>query len=115
MQDGGVGLVSTATKVNKMKIGQTAENPPLRADTGNKAIATRSPAPTKSGEGATISLSALSSQLAALESNMAASGHFDAARVEAIKAAIAIGQFKVNAGAVADKLIYSVRELITQR
>ena len=38
---------------------------------------------------------------------------FDAKRVEAIKAAISSGQFKVNPEAIADKLIDSVGQLLT--
>ncbi len=38
---------------------------------------------------------------------------FDAKRVEAIKAAISSGSFKVNADAVAGKLIDSVNQLLT--
>ncbi len=38
---------------------------------------------------------------------------FDSQRVEAIKAAISAGQFKVDPEAVADKLIASVGQLLT--
>ncbi len=38
---------------------------------------------------------------------------FDAHRVEAIKAAISAGHFKVNPEAIADKLIHSVGQLLT--
>ncbi|MGI9026444.1 MAG: flagellar biosynthesis anti-sigma factor FlgM [Burkholderiaceae bacterium] len=38
---------------------------------------------------------------------------FDAQRVEAIKAAISAGHFKVNPEAIADKLIDSVGQLLT--
>lgn len=60
----------------------------------------------------TIRISDLSSQLAALENRFAAGGVFDAARVEAIKAAMREGRFTVNPEAVADKLLASVRELL---
>jgi negative regulator of flagellin synthesis FlgM len=40
---------------------------------------------------------------------------FDAQRVEAIKAAISTGQFKVNPEAVADKVIDSASQLLGKR
>ena len=64
------------------------------------------------GAADTISISDLSSQLAALENRAAADGAFDASRVDAIKAAMSEGRFKVNPEAVADKLLDSVRELL---
>ena len=60
----------------------------------------------------TIRISDLSSQLAALESRISSGGAFDASRVENIKNAMREGRFKVNAEAVADKLLDSVRELL---
>jgi negative regulator of flagellin synthesis FlgM len=60
----------------------------------------------------TIRISDLSNQLAGLESRFAADGSFDAARVEAIKTAMREGRFAVNADAVAEKLLDSVRELL---
>ncbi len=59
-----------------------------------------------------VHLSSLSSQLQALESKFASSGLVDAGRVEEIKQAISDGRFTVNAGAVADRLLETVRELI---
>ena len=74
-------------------------------------------APAKSVPGApaaseTIRISDLSSQLAAIESRISSDGAFDASRVEKIKDAMREGRFKVNAEAVADKLLDSVRELL---
>jgi negative regulator of flagellin synthesis FlgM len=63
--------------------------------------------------GAKVSLSNLSSELHSLESQLREpGGGFDAARVDAIKSAMRAGRFQVNAEAVADKLVASVRELI---
>lgn len=59
----------------------------------------------------TVKLSGLSRSLQA----GAAETTFDAAKVEAIKAAIADGSFKVDTGKVADKLIASVGELLARR
>lgn len=59
----------------------------------------------------TVKLSGLSRSLQAGSAEPA----FDAAKVEAIKAAIADGTFKVDTGKVADKLIASVGELLARR
>ena len=60
----------------------------------------------------TIRISDLSSQLAALENRFSTDDAFDASRVDAIKDAMREGRFKVNADAVADKLLASVHELL---
>lgn len=64
--------------------------------------------------GASVNVN-LSSQLQALTENMAGSEVFDTQKVEEIKAAIADGQFKVDAGKVADSLIETVRGLIQKQ
>jgi negative regulator of flagellin synthesis FlgM len=56
----------------------------------------------------------LSSQAKALSST-ATGGVFDTKKVEEIKAAIASGQFQVDAGKIADGLIDSVRDMIQKR
>lgn len=63
------------------------------------------------GDGPAIRLSELSSQLHKLEARLSSEPGFDAARVEQIKAAIRDGSYQVNAEAVADKVIQSIREL----
>ena len=55
-----------------------------------------------------VQLSSLASQLLATESD----SPFDAGRVGEIKQAIAEGRFSINAGAIADRLITSARELV---
>ena len=67
-------------------------------------------ASTKKAESASdeVELSSLASQLAASDSEPA----FDAGRVAEIKQAIAEGKFSINAGAIADRLIASARELV---
>ena len=59
-----------------------------------------------------VHLSSLSSQLQAIESNLANSGVVDRARVEEIKQAISDGRFKVNPEVIADRLLQTVRDLI---
>ena len=57
-------------------------------------------------------LDELSRQLHAFETLLSQVEGFDAARVEAIKAAIRSGNFRVDSEVVADRLIASVRELL---
>ena len=59
-----------------------------------------------------VQFSALSAQLSATSDG---SQSFDAARVSEIKQAIAEGRFTINAGAIADRLINSARELINSQ
>ena len=68
-----------------------------------------------SGGGDQVQLSQLSSQLQALESNMADSPVVDAARVAEIRQAIADGLFRVNPDVVADHLLETARELLRSR
>ncbi len=63
------------------------------------------------GQGDSVQISDLSSRLSAIES--ASDGAFDASRVDAIKGAIRDGSLKVNPEVVADRLIASVRELLS--
>ncbi len=57
-------------------------------------------------------------QLSGLASQLKASGEaptFDAGRVSEIKQAISEGRFTINAGAIADRLISSARELVNSQ
>ena len=62
--------------------------------------------------GVSVELSGLSSQLQALDAQVASGEVVDAARVAEIKQAISEGRFKVNPDVVADRLLQTVRELI---
>lgn len=98
-----------------MKI--TSTNEPLRPDRivpagdgrtaatkGNDAVA----------ETEKVQLSDLASRLSQLETQFGQSD-FDAKKVEEVRQAIAEGRFKVNADAVADKLLSSVAELLGKK
>lgn len=61
-----------------------------------------------------VSLSDLSAQMHELEARLSTEPSFDSARVEKMKDAIRSGDYKVNAEAVADGLINSVRQLLQQ-
>ena len=59
-----------------------------------------------------VALSALSSQLQKIESSQASAPPVDIARVAEIRQAIAQGNFKIDAGKIADGLIESVRQML---
>jgi negative regulator of flagellin synthesis FlgM len=65
--------------------------------------------------GEKVKLSPLSTQLKQAEASLKNVPVVDKARVEEIKQAIAEGKFKVNAEVVADKLIDTVKELLSTR
>jgi len=98
-----------------MKITSTSE--PLRTD----RVSAPNDARTSSARGTEpvaeterVQLSDLGSKLSQLESQFGGSD-FDVKKVEEIRNAIAEGRFKVNAGAVADKLLSSVSDLLGKK
>lgn len=62
-----------------------------------------------------VTLSPMSSQIQSLEKKVASETVFDAEKVEAIKSAIAGGQFTVNSEKVADGLIQTVKDLLSTK
>ena len=69
-------------------------------------------ADTSSPVDSSVSLSAVSSHMKAIEQGFANTPVVNAARVAELKQAISDGHFKVDAGKVADKLISSVRDML---
>ncbi|NTV10285.1 MAG: flagellar biosynthesis anti-sigma factor FlgM [Zoogloea sp.] len=65
------------------------------------------------GEGDTVQLSSLSGHLQQMGQAMSNAPVVDRAKVDEIKQAISSGQFKVDAGKVADGLIKSVRDMLS--
>lgn len=65
---------------------------------------------TDAGSAAEVHLSSLAAQLQSTNETST----FDAARVAEIKQAITDGQFTINAGAIADRLIASAKELVNK-
>lgn len=63
---------------------------------------------TSSANQDSVQLSVASAQLSATDDEQS----FDAARVAEIKQAISDGRFTINAGAIADRLIASARQLV---
>ena len=100
-----------------MKIGHPADKPvaagtPAAVDPA-KAGPAQAGAPAAAAAADPSATVALSSTAATLLSGGAA-GEFDAEKVARMSAAIASGEFKVNAEAIADKLIANAQELLVK-
>ena len=101
-----------------MKIGNPADKPPVAAPVGRDnatAASSKAGAPAAAAEAA-ASASAkieLSSTAASLLSG-GTSNEFDADKVARLSQAIGNGTFKVDANAIADKLIANAQELLTK-
>jgi len=98
-----------------MKITNTSE--PLRPDrvsapNDSRTSTVRGTEPVAETE--RVQLSDLGAKLSQLENQFSGSD-FDVKKVEEIRNAIAEGRFKVNADAVADKLLSSVSELLGKK
>jgi negative regulator of flagellin synthesis FlgM len=63
--------------------------------------------------GTSVHLGSSTAQLRSMESTIASTPVVDAHKVAEIKQAITEGRFQVNSGVVADRLIDTVRDLIT--
>ncbi len=99
----------------KSKVGVGVDKTLLEKTTSNAAKATKE----KSGvagqtAGENVTLSSFSAQIKSIE-NEATAGVFDSDKVDAIKAAISSGQFKVDSEKVADGLIQTVKDLLTSK
>ncbi len=86
-------IESTTKPVGDLRLKET------RAPTANKTASVASDE---------VQLSPLSAQLSSSDGEQS----FDAARVSEIKQAISDGRFTINAGAIADRLIASAKELV---
>lgn len=62
-----------------------------------------------------VTLSPMAAKLQSLEAKVAATNVFDTEKVDAIKSAIAGGKFSVSSEKVADGLIETVKDLLTNR
>jgi negative regulator of flagellin synthesis FlgM len=87
-------------------VGETTSRNPALRNTGNTA-------PAADNGGTSVHLGTTTAQLRSLESSIASATVVDIHKVAEIKQAISDGRFQVNSGVVADKLISTVRELIT--
>lgn len=97
-----------------MKIGSSFDARRPGDLTGSKPATTQAKRTEAQSEpAADVRLSDLSTKLADLEARLAGTEAFDVKRIDEIKQAISEGRFKVNAEAVADKLIANVQEMLT--
>lgn len=60
-----------------------------------------------------VTLSTLASQMKTLEAKVASAEVFDAQKVDAIKSAIASGQFSVDSEKIAEGLVASVKDFLS--
>lgn len=87
------------------QIGELATRPGNARPTGGSESGTN--------QGTRVDLGATTSQLRALEKQVAGAPAVNTAKVDEIKQAISEGRFQVNSGAVADSLINTVKDLIS--
>lgn len=100
-------ITDTIKNIASLSVGTTTTN----STKGSEQVTS---APT-GNTGAKVTLSPLSSQLQALQAQISTTGAFDAKKVEAIKLAIADGQFQVDSSKIANELIASVKDLLQSR
>lgn len=100
----------------KSKLGVAGDKTLIEKTTSKSAQASKdkSAAVGHAAGGESVTLSSLSAQVKSIEAE-ATAGVFDANKVEAIKAAISSGQFKVDSEKVADGLIQTVKDLLTTK
>jgi len=97
-----------------MKIDKTTPTLPA-SQIGEAAPRSANAKPTggTASSGTSVYLGTATAKLRSLESSVASSPVVDMDKVNAIKQAISEGRFQVNSGAVAGRLIDSVKELIS--
>lgn len=86
-----------------------------KAGTGAPTAAPTASPQGKSSSQDNVKITALSSQLQAMESSMDNVPVVDSARVEAIKLAISEGRFKINPEVIADSLLATVKDLMQKQ
>lgn len=97
-----------------MKIGNIEPKVPLAPLTGERKAGAASGQPGSAAAGSDsskVDLSAAASALAAADPE----GSFDAAKVQRIAAAIRDGTYRIDAEAIADKLIGNAQELLGRK
>ncbi len=101
-----------------MKIGQKPELPAAAATVSKQASRTTGPAAEEASKSAQVATSSagvpvsFSSSAKALDPAGRATTEFDTGRVQAMRDAIANGTFRVNAEAIADKLLANTGEIL---
>lgn len=97
----------TSTPLPSTKVGESSARSATAKPNGSKSSATGNENSTS------VHLGSTTAQLRSMESSIASTPIVDAKKVAEIKQAITEGRFQVNSGVVADKLITTVRELIS--
>ena len=99
-----------------MKIGQKPELPAAAATASKQATRTTGPAAEETSRSAQVATASagvsFSSSAKALDPAGRATTEFDTGRVQAMRDAIANGTFRVNAEAIADKLLANTGEIL---
>lgn len=93
-----------------MKIGPL-DSKPVAAPAATERAGATAPLPQRAEASAQVALSPEASAL----SGMGADSSFDSAKVDRIAQALRDGQFKINAEAIADKLIVNAEELLGRK
>jgi negative regulator of flagellin synthesis FlgM len=104
-------------KINNSVVSGQGGKPAVTSASGGTAErGTAASAKTSAGasSGASVQLSALSTQLAALEASLASGPAFDANKVEEIKQAIRDGTLTVDARVVAEKMLAGLQEMFAK-
>lgn len=96
----------TSKPLPSTKVGESTARGATAKPSGSKSSAT-------SNDSTSVHLGSTTAQLRSMESAIASTPIVDAKKVAEIKQAITEGRFQVNSGVVADKLITTVRELIS--
>jgi negative regulator of flagellin synthesis FlgM len=106
--------LSNPLKVIQMKI-DNSYNPSLAMLQGKKSSASKSADKAVEGsDSSEVKLSGVASSISTSSSE--SSAPVNSAKIAEIRAAIASGQFKINSGAIADRLLDTAKELVqTQR
>jgi negative regulator of flagellin synthesis FlgM len=96
----------TSKPLPSAKIGETSARGATAKPNGSKSNPT-------GNDSTSVHLGSSTAQLRSMESAIASTPVVDAKKVAEIKQAITDGRFQVNSGVVADKLITTVKELIS--
>ncbi|TNC98399.1 MAG: negative regulator of flagellin synthesis FlgM [Gallionellaceae bacterium] len=96
----------TSKPLPSTKVGESTARGATAKPSGSMTSAT-------GNDSTSVHLGSTTAQLRSMESTVASTPIVDAKKVAEIKQAITEGRFQVNSGVVADKLITTVRELIS--
>jgi negative regulator of flagellin synthesis FlgM len=99
---------AVTTNTSPEKTGAAAGNSPEKARSGSSAAPTSS-----SSQGVPVTMSKQASNMAQLQ--QASVSDVNQQKVDSVRAAIQQGTFKVNAGAIADKMLATAQEMLQKK